>query len=363
MAAAVARGRRGRGPLDSRRPGPGVLIARDGDVFAPALELKAPTPEAARDELQRLAGLQRDWRRRGWPVPPETGWSFAVGERKRPGQGRLKAASTWEGSGFHSGERERAEMEACFGARLPADALLTPEVLDLADALFSPCWRRRQSHDRQSLRGHTPESFDPNAVRLDDGVMLLEASAGTGKTFALAHLVLRLLAERRLGLRQLLVVTYTNAAAAELRDRIGRRIQEALTGLQPPPAGGRRPVLAQWLERQPGEAGARGTVQGLLLLALEELDAADITTIHGFCQRTLRRQAMEAARPPDLTLETDAAELVRQVAHDYWQQQVLALPLHLVEGLAASAGLEDLERLLQLLDGDPGLVLAPCRRA
>jgi exodeoxyribonuclease V beta subunit len=75
-------------------------------------------------------------------------------------------------------------------------------------------------------------------------------------------------------------------------------------------------------------------VQGLLLLALEELDAADITTIHGFCQRTLRRQAMEAARPPELTVETDAGELVRQVAHDYWQQQVLALPLHLVEGLA-----------------------------
>ena len=118
-------------------------------------------------------------------------------------------------------------------------------------------------------------------------------------------------------------------------------------------------MLAQWLERQPGEAGARGTVQGLLLLALEELDAADITTIHGFCQRTLRRQAMEAARPPDLTLEADAAELVRQVAHDYWQQQVLALPLHLVEGLAAGPGLDDLERLLQLLDGDPGLVLDP----
>ncbi|MCT0206879.1 UvrD-helicase domain-containing protein [Synechococcus sp. CS-1332] len=205
-----------------------------------------------------------------------------------------------------------------------------------------------------------PDSFDPNDVSLDDGVMLLEASAGTGKTFALAHLVLRLLAERQLGLRQLLVVTYTNAAAAELRDRIGRRLQEALTGLQPPPDWrAPDPVLEHWLERQPHEAGARGTVQGLLLLALEELDAADITTIHGFCQRTLRRQAMEAARPPDLTVETDAGELVRQVAHDYWQQQVLALPLHLVEGLAAGPGLEDLERLLEMLDGDPGLVLDP----
>ncbi len=205
-----------------------------------------------------------------------------------------------------------------------------------------------------------PERFEANDVSLDDGVVLLEASAGTGKTFALAHLVLRLLAEKRLGLRELLVVTYTNAAAAELRDRIGRRLQEALTGLQPPDGwAAPDPVLAEWLERQPADPGARGTVQGLLLLALEELDAADITTIHGFCQRTLRRHAMEAARPPELTLETDAADLVRQVAHDYWQQQVLALPLHLVEGLTAAIDLGDLERQLLQLDGDPGLALDP----
>ncbi|WP_216900260.1 UvrD-helicase domain-containing protein [Synechococcus sp. CCY 9618] len=205
-----------------------------------------------------------------------------------------------------------------------------------------------------------PEAFDPNSFDLDDGVVLLEASAGTGKTFALAHLVLRLLTERRLGLRQLLVVTYTNAAAAELRDRIGRRVQDALNGLQTcgewqaPDA-----VLEQWLAQLPAAAEARATMQGLLLLALEELDAADITTIHGFCQRNLRRQAMEAASPPDLTLETDATELVRQVAHDYWQQQVLALPPHLVEGLVQATGLEDLERLLLQLDGDPGLSLDP----
>ena len=78
-----------------------------------------------------------------------------------------------------------------------------------------------------------PESFDPNAVPLEDGVLLLEASAGTGKTFALAHLVLRLLAERRLGLRQLLVVTYTNASAASGN---GPRWRPASA-----PAGRRRP--------------------------------------------------------------------------------------------------------------------------
>ena len=96
------------------------------------------------------------------------------------------------------------------------------------------------------------QPFEANAFPLDPGIRLLEASAGTGKTFALAHLVLRLLAEKRLGLREVLVVTYTNAAAAELRDRIGRRLQDALSGLQPP-AGWTAPdpVLAEWPERQP----------------------------------------------------------------------------------------------------------------
>jgi ATP-dependent exoDNAse (exonuclease V) beta subunit len=75
------------------------------------------------------------------------------------------------------------------------------------------------------------QPFEANSFPLDCGIRLLEASAGTGKTFALAHLVLRLVTEEALSLRRLLVVTYTEAAAAELRDRIGRRLQEALASL------------------------------------------------------------------------------------------------------------------------------------
>ena len=98
--------------------------------------------------------------------------------------------------------------------------------------------------------------FQPNQYPLNAGVRLLEASAGTGKTFALAHLVLRLVTERKLNLKELLVVTFTEAAAAELRDRIGRRLNDALQALlqhqandsnpqhdSPPRAG----VLEEWL--------------------------------------------------------------------------------------------------------------------
>lgn len=220
------------------------------------------------------------------------------------------------------------------------------------------------------------EPFDANRFPLQNGVHLLEASAGTGKTFALAHLVLRLVGEAGRSLRELLVVTFTEAAAGELRDRIGRRLQAALSGLealaQPDAvwiAGDA--VLRDWLlglgaavdpdiplGLRPGTVAADVSLRARLLLALEELDAADITTIHGFCHRSLQRLALEAARPPGLQLESDGAALLEQVVHDYWQQQVLTLPASLVEGLDRRQVRPDtLLRLLRQLDGDPALQL------
>ncbi|MCP9890933.1 UvrD-helicase domain-containing protein [Cyanobium sp. Aljojuca 7D2] len=207
---------------------------------------------------------------------------------------------------------------------------------------------------------HTPkreQPFEANGFPLEPGIRLLEASAGTGKTFALAQLVLRYVGEAELGLRQLLVVTFTEAAAAELRDRIGQRLQLALSGLEDPAWEAPDPTLAAWLERQRPRADS---LRARLLLALEELDAADITTIHGFCRRTLQRQALEAGLPPELQLEDDQNTLVRQVAHDYWQRQVLPLDSHLLAGLQQRVqGPELLEQLLRQLDGDPALQLDP----
>ncbi|MCP9827383.1 UvrD-helicase domain-containing protein [Synechococcus sp. L2F] len=220
--------------------------------------------------------------------------------------------------------------------------------------------------------------FDANALPLSAGLRLLEASAGTGKTFALAHLVLRLvtephLMERPLALRELLVVTFTEAAAAELRDRIGRRFQqalealEALQALEAPntlqPHVAARPamdaVLAGWLEQLPTGTNLP-QLRARLLLALEELDAADITTIHGFCHRNLRRQALEAGLGPQLEVETEGAELAEQVVHDYWHSQVLPLPLHLLQGLKrAKVTQATLTGLLQLLEGDAALAPPP----
>jgi len=201
-------------------------------------------------------------------------------------------------------------------------------------------------------------TFEPNDFPLDNGVRLLEASAGTGKTFALAHLVLRLISEQQLQLRRLLVVTFTEAAAAELRDRIGRRLQEALCALEQPQRQDFDTVLLDWRQRR--GAGPHQQLRARLLLALEELDGADITTIHGFCHRNLSRHALEAGRPPDPELETDSDTTLQQIAHDYWQQQVLPLPVSLLGGLGLQQVDPDrVRQLLASLDGDPALELEP----
>ncbi|MEB3270327.1 MAG: UvrD-helicase domain-containing protein [Synechococcus sp.] len=224
--------------------------------------------------------------------------------------------------------------------------------------------------------------LDANTLDLAPGIRLLEASAGTGKTFALAHLVLRLVSEAELALPRILVVTFSEAAAAELRDRIGRRLQQGLALLesgqpgaatavaspQEPPALRPDPgpdpsdeVLLTWYRRcraLPSERRERLRVQ--LLLALEDLAAADITTIHGFCRRTLQREALAAGRSPQLQLEDPDDATITELVHAYWQQQVVPLPPPLLAGLRR-CGLDPaaLEALLRSLDGDPALELDP----
>ena len=200
--------------------------------------------------------------------------------------------------------------------------------------------------------------FEPNQFPLEPGLRLLEASAGTGKTFALAHLVLRLLSEgpNPLQVEQLLVVTFTEAAAAELRDRIARRLQQALALLQGADADAMDRPLQEWISAQ--SQTLHRTMEGRLLLALERLDRADITTIHGFCRRTLQRQALEAGLGPAVSLESQGHDRREQLVHDYWQQHVLPLSPQLLAGLQQRGIHPDgLISVLANLDSDPALQL------
>ena len=144
--------------------------------------------------------------------------------------------------------------------------------------------------------------FDVNTVGLK-GINLIEASAGTGKTFTLAELYCRLVVEQKLEVSQILVVTYTRAATEELRGRLRARLVDE------------RKQLSQQEQADP-QAIKR------LQLAIQSFDEAAIYTIHGFCQRALQDFAFESGHFFDMEMVADEQELRQAVADDFWRRHV-----------------------------------------
>ncbi|RYU62507.1 exodeoxyribonuclease V subunit beta [Methylolobus aquaticus] len=158
-----------------------------------------------------------------------------------------------------------------------------------------------------------------------DGINLIEASAGTGKTWTICGLYLRLLLEQARTVDRVLVVTFTNAATAELRDRIRRRLVETLRHLRDPAGGppASDPFTADLLTHLEVELGLeRADLIARLELALETFDEAAIHTIHGFCQRALAEIPFAAGLPFQVELVTDDAQLIQQAANDFWRRHV-----------------------------------------
>lgn len=157
------------------------------------------------------------------------------------------------------------------------------------------------------------QPLDPLQLPLT-GCLLLEASAGTGKTYTLALLFLRLLLEQGLAVDQILVVTFTRAATGELRDRIRRRIREALLVLDHRQSDD--PLLLALLDRlEPQQARQR------LSDALVRMDEAAIHTIHGFCQRVLQEHAFESATSFTVELMEHDLALQREIIEDFWRNR------------------------------------------
>ncbi|USV57316.1 exodeoxyribonuclease V subunit beta [Aeromonas encheleia] len=165
------------------------------------------------------------------------------------------------------------------------------------------------------------------------GERLIEASAGTGKTYTIAGLYLRLLLghgplieegeeagqpsahERPLSVTEILVVTFTEAATAELRGRIRARIHEARLAFLRGESSD--PLLAQLLlEVEDHEQAARR-----LLVAERQMDEAAVFTIHGFCQRMLKQNAFESGALFETEFLTDDSQLRLQAVSDYWRAE------------------------------------------
>src|SRR5262245_62152890 len=148
------------------------------------------------------------------------------------------------------------------------------------------------------------------------GRKLVESSAGTGKTYAITSLYVRLLLERRLSVDQILVVTFTEAATEDLKRRIRTRVREAQAAFAAGKAdddflSGLLRKMSDWTE-----------AHRILSDALRMLDEAAIFTIHAFCQRVLQDNAFESGSLFETDFITNQETLLREIVDDFWRVEL-----------------------------------------
>jgi len=198
--------------------------------------------------------------------------------------------------------------------------------------------------------------FDPLAD-LPRGVTVLEASAGTGKTYTIEGLAARYVAER-FPLRRLLVVTFTRAATAELRDRVRTRMVRVAEHLGAVLDGAGR----QSDDAVAGYLAGVGTGVGIdvvrerhrrLTEALSDFDAATISTIHGFCQQVLAGVGLTGDLDRQATLIEDERDVIDAVVDDVLVERFASVDGDVV--VARSA----LRKIAKALIDNPDAVIVP----
>ena len=158
-----------------------------------------------------------------------------------------------------------------------------------------------------------------------EGLTLIEASAGTGKTYSITGLFLRLLLQKKVPADRILVVTFTEAATREIRDRVRKGLLQMQARLEK--GFGVQPDKT--LDALHVALDDKAEAQKRVRLALSDFDAIPIHTIHSFCLRMLHEFAFESGARYDFRLLADweAHDLSRRVAEDFWRTRFYGAPL------------------------------------
>ena len=207
----------------------------------------AAAPRSPRSNLLAdLVAMYDEGRREPLPLPTKTSfaWAEAVHSHGDPEQA---ARYRWV-TGRYPGEDQEPAHERAWGKGAWLNVLIDAGLDDYACRLWLPMLRALDAlMDNFDLLGPLP------AAR---STTVLEASAGTGKTFALAGLVTRYIAEGVATLDQMLLITFGRAATQELRDRVRRQIVDAVGAFDDPSSVGDNQVVAHLLDGQRGRASA-----------------------------------------------------------------------------------------------------------
>ncbi|HGM0580854.1 TPA: UvrD-helicase domain-containing protein, partial [Neisseria gonorrhoeae] len=187
-------------------------------------------------------------------------------------------------------------------------------------------------------------AFDPLTAPIS-GTNLIEASAGTGKTYGIAALFTRLIVLEQKSVERVLVVTFTKAATAELKTRLRARLDDVLQVLESKEIAELGDdtlsdgIAAYCAEHHEGDTflpalleqalqkESRTRLIVRLKAAIGQFDNAAIYTIHGFCQRILRDYAFLCQAPFDVELTEEDGDRLLVPAQDFWRERVSGDPV------------------------------------
>ena len=261
-------------------------------------------------------------------------------------------------------ERETADREAVERAEQERFQREVREKF-AREQVERPVVEERRILDRpEEILGHLGRTeFDINSPLPFQKRVLLEASAGTGKTFSLTSLVARYVAEEDLKIDQLLMVTFTKAAASEMRERTRAKLSEALIALD----SGISSDLVQpenaWM-KQIVDCSGQTRIQRSSRLrdAISGIDSATITTIHGFFQQALREVGLRSADSANSEIAQGKNSIARQILRDELVTLFASGDVNLMNALPGKTP-SDLEaeiyEVIEGLDSNISAVAAP----
>ena len=195
----------------------------------------------------------------------------------------------------------------------------------------------------------TETSFDLLGP-VPSGTTVLEASAGTGKTWTIAALVVRYVAEGVHTLDELLVVTFGRAASRELRERVREQLVACAEALDDATTTPTDPVLAALADTDPAERAARAR---RVRDALTAFDEATIATIHQFCHQVLRGLGIAGDSDPGATLVDDVDDLLMEVVDDLYLRGFVG------QRGGAAFSVDEARRIARKVAEDPSAAIVP----
>jgi len=174
-----------------------------------------------------------------------------------------------------------------------------------------------------------------------DGKNLIEASAGTGKTYTIEGIFNRLIVEKNIAVERILVITFTEAATAELKERI------------------RGKLASELVRRMETHTTDKIIHQERLQNALRNFDETAISTIHGFCMRALQENSFESGSLFDTEFVRDQSDLILEIIEDFWRNHVYDAPPLLGSFLKQNTSPAKLQAEFSTATGKPYMELIP----